>query len=300
MAELGGSGSAEAPAATFHVAPPRIHTSGFVFSSPHSGRYYPQDFLESARLDAQALRKSEDCLVDALFAGMPVLGAPLIMALYPRAYLDLNREPYELDPELIEAPLPAHANTQSIRVAGGLGTVARIVADGEEIYARRLALNAVLDRIERFYFPFHAELNRLIEAASARFGYAVLIDCHSMPSAQAVPGGGPRPDVVIGDRFGSSCDPRVVRLMRDAFHRHGYDVAMNRPYAGGFITEHHGRPAHGVHALQIELNRGLYLDERRLTATANFAAVKADLESIMAWVMTASHDMLNSYRAAAE
>ncbi len=291
-----------APDATlppFEIRRPERQTAGFVFSSPHSGRNYPRSFLDASRLGPAALRKSEDCFVDDLFAGMPGLGAPLIAALFPRAFLDLNREPYELDPELVEEPLPAHANTQSIRVAGGLGTVARIVADGEEIYHERLTLADVMGRINALYFPFHGALSALVEETAATFGYAVLIDCHSMPSTAAVAGGGPRPDVVIGDRFGAACDPRLTRLVREIFVKYGYDVQMNRPYAGGFITEHHGRPQRGIHALQIELNRGLYLDEQRFALSSGFTALKADLEQIFQHVILSANQLF-ACRAAAE
>ncbi len=283
----------------FDVAQPAQQAVPFVFSSPHSGRIYPQQFVASSRLTPQALRKSEDCLVDQLFAGVVPLGAPLISARFPRAYLDLNREPYELDPELVEEPLPAHANSQSIRVAGGLGTVARIVADGEEIYHGRLPLSAVLDRIDALYFPYHAELARLISETHARFGYAILVDCHSMPSAATAAGGGQRPDIVIGDRFGSSSDPRLSRMFRNSFAKRGYDVLMNRPYAGGYITEHQGNPARGVHALQIEINRGLYLDEGNFRPSARFEAVRTNLNAILADLIIAA-DALFEFRAAAE
>lgn len=286
--------------ASFRLARPHVQSVPFVFSSPHSGRNYPAEFLAASRLDPQTLRKSEDCFVDDLFSGMPALGAPLLAALFPRAYLDLNREPYELDPELVNDPIPAHANTQSIRVAGGLGTVARIVADGEEIYAQRLPLAHVMARIESLYFPFHGALARLIEQTTQQFGFAVLVDCHSMPSANAAPGGGSRPDIVIGDRFGAACDQRLVRMVREVFLRHGYEVQMNRPYAGGYITEHHGRPARSVHALQIEINRGLYLDERKLIPNAGYGGLKSDLEAIFAQVMPAAANLFGGMRAAAE
>jgi len=282
----------------FEIRRPAAQTAGLVFSSPHSGRIYPPEFLALSKLQPAALRKSEDCLVDELFADMPRLGAPLISALFPRAYLDLNREPYELDPELVEAPLPDYANTHSVRVAGGLGTIARIVADGEEIYRQRLPLKSVLARIESLYFPFHAELTRLVNETMAAFGYSVLIDCHSMPSSAVVVSGGPRPDIAIGDRFGSACDTQLARFVCDGFSRRGYDVQMNRPYAGGFITEHHGKPARGLHALQIEVNRGLYLDEMRFRAGKGFDDLKGDLNAIFADVIEAAHDMLG-YRAAA-
>jgi N-formylglutamate amidohydrolase len=267
---------------SFEVLAPAVQTAPFVFSSPHSGRLYPPEFLAQSRLDPQTLRKSEDCLVDKLFRNVASLGAPILSARFPRAYLDLNREPYELDPELISEPLPEHANSQSIRVAGGLGTVARIVADGDEIYRERLSLRAVLTRIDQLYFPFHAQLTRLVEDTQHRFGYAILIDCHSMPSSAMTPGGGQRPDIVIGDRFGASADPRLSQLVRDTLLSLGYDVQMNRPYAGGYITEHHGRPAHGVHSLQIEINRGLYLNEKTMQESSGYAALQSDLSALAA------------------
>jgi N-formylglutamate amidohydrolase len=284
---------------SFEVLAPAVQTAPFVFSSPHSGRIYPPEFLALSRLDPQTLRKSEDCLVDKLFSSVARLGAPLLSARFPRAYLDLNREPYELDPELIGELLPEHANSQSLRVAGGLGTVARIVADGEEIYREKLPLAAVLSRIDQLYFPFHAQLNRLIENTLQQFGYAILIDCHSMPSAAASPGAGPRPDVVIGDRFGASSDPRLSQLVRDSLVSLGYDVQMNRPYAGGYITEHHGRPAYGVHSLQIEINRGLYLNEATLQETAGYASLQTDIAALAAHLF-ATVPMLFEIRAAAE
>ncbi|MFA5949744.1 MAG: N-formylglutamate amidohydrolase [Hyphomicrobium sp.] len=266
----------------FVVSSPGVQSTPFVVCSPHSGRAYPRQFLAQSRLDPLTLRKSEDCFVDDLFAAAPALGAPLIAAQFPRAYLDVNREPYELDPELFADPLPDYANTSSVRVVGGLGTIARIVADGEEIYRNRIPVAQALDRIERLYLPFHATLSRLVEETRTQFGYSVLIDCHSMPSVQMAQSSGPRPDFVIGDRFGSSCDARLTRLLKEALVGQGYDVQLNRPYAGGYITEHYGRPYKGVHAVQIEINRGLYLDERALEPSDGFAALKADLDDLLA------------------
>jgi len=245
-----------------------------------NGRAYTREFLAQSRLDPHALRKSEDCFVDELFSGAAELGAPLIAARFPRAYLDVNREPYELDPELFVEPLPDFANTQSVRVAGGLGTIARIVADGEEIYRHKLPLASGIARVEQLYIPFHTALCELIETTRRRFGYAILIDCHSMPSASMAPAGGPRPDIVLGDRFGASADCKITRFLKDALGSLGYEVHMNRPYAGGYITEHYGRPARDVHAVQIEINRGLYLDELTLRPTAGFEELSADLISL--------------------
>lgn len=284
---------------SFEVLRPIEQTAAFVFSSPHSGRIYPPEFLAMSRLDPQTLRKSEDWFVDQLFSGVASLGAPLLSARFPRAYLDLNREPYELDPELVDEALPEHANTQSVRVAGGLGTVARIVADGEEIYAGPLSLSEVIARIDQLYFPFHNQLARLIEETAHTFGYAILIDCHSMPSSLMPPGAGIRPDFIIGDRFGASADPRLSQLVRETLTSFGYDVQMNRPYAGGYITEHHGRPSHGVHAVQIEINRGIYMNEATLQAKPGFDGLKADLNDVAA-ALFAKAPGLFEMRSAAE
>ena len=281
------------------VNAPDPQVAPFVLCSPHSGRIYPRAFLELSRLSPHSLRKSEDCFVDDLFTPVAAEGVPLIAARFPRAFLDLNREPYELDPELFIEPLPDFANTQSVRVAGGLGTIARIVADGEEIYRSRLPLASGLQRVEQYYIPFHAALAELIEATRSRFGYAILIDCHSMPSASMAPAGGPRPDIVLGDRFGASADCKITRFLKDALAGLGYEVQMNRPYAGGYITEHYGRPARDVHAVQIEINRGLYLNELTLRPTAGFAELQRDLQSLAAPLFTELPALLER-RAAAE
>ena len=283
----------------FRVLQPRERTAPFVLCSPHSGRQYTRHFLEQSRLDPLTLRKSEDYCVDELFACAADLGAPLIAANFPRAYLDVNREPYELDPELFEDVLPDYANTQSVRVIGGLGTIARIVADGEEIYRRPLRLADALERIERLYMPFHEALAALLEDTRRQFGFAVLIDCHSMPSSLATQTGGPRPQFVLGDRFGHACNLRLTRFLREAIAAKGYDVQLNRPYAGGFITEHYGRPARGIHAIQIEINRSLYMDENTILPNRGFARVQTDLAHIMAHTF-AEFPALLEQRAAAE
>lgn len=283
----------------FTILAPRTQSAPFVLCSPHSGRVYPRQFLDQSRLDPQTLRKSEDCFVDELFQGAAELGVPLIAARFPRAYLDVNREPYELDPELFADPLPDYANSQSVRVIGGLGTIARIVADGEEIYRKRLAVDEALARIEQLYFPFHVALQSLIAETKAQFGYAILIDCHSMPSAQMAQSSGPRPDFVLGDRFGAACDPKLTRFLRDALATEGYDVQLNRPYAGGYITEHYGRPYRGVQAVQMEINRALYLDEARFTPAHGFGRLKTDLTRIAGLLFSTIPAMVEQ-RAAAE
>ncbi len=281
------------------VLEPAAQAAPFVLCSPHSGRVYPRFFLAQSRLDPQSLRKSEDCYVDELFAHVAELGAPLIAARFPRAYLDVNREPYELDPDLFIERLPDYANTQSVRVAGGLGTVARIVADGEEIYRSRISLGAALERIELLYRPFHAKLMQLVERTREQFGFAILIDCHSMPSSSMSQPGGARPDFVLGDRFGASCDAGITRFVREALAALGYEVQLNRPYAGGYITEHYGRPAQGVHALQLEINRGLYLDENRFTLNEAAARLQRDLVAFSSRLF-AELPLLLERRAAAE
>ena len=272
----------------FHVLTPIEQSVPFVFCSPHSGSTYPAAFIAASKLDPLSLRKSEDVLVDQLFAGVASLGAPLLSARFPRAYLDVNREPYELDPQLFDEPLPRFANSQSMRVAGGLGTIARVVADAEEIYsaAGRPSLEAALQRIELLYKPFHQALAQLITATRDRFGIAIVIDCHSMPStSMSRPGPGSRPDIVLGDRFGASCDGRVTRVVRDTIADLGLQVLLNRPYAGGFITEYYGRPFEGVHALQIEINRALYLDETTLQASPGFIPLRDGITAFAARMM---------------
>lgn len=285
------------PAFSLHL--PAQQTAPVVFCSPHSGRVYTRHFLSQSRLDPLTLRKSEDCYVDELFSSAAAFGAPLLAARFPRAYLDANREPYELDPALFDGPLPDFANTRSVRVAGGLGTIARIVADGEEIYRNRLTLAAALERIDRLYVPFHEALAQLLDETRRQFGYAILIDCHSMPSSLMAQNTGPRPDFVLGDRFGVSCETSITRFVRDAIACQGLDVQMNRPYAGGYITEHYGRPARGIHTLQIEINRGLYLDEANLMPGHGFERLAAAVTDLVRRIAQ-ELPMLVEQRAAAE
>lgn len=271
----------------FEVIEPGELTSPLVFSSPHSGRVYPERFLAAAKLDAAALRRSEDAYVDELFAAAGAVGAPMLRAHFPRAFLDLNREPYELDAKLFDGPLPQFANTRSLRVAAGLGTIPRVVADAREIYAKRLAVDEALQRIETLYKPYHATLRALMERAQERFGVAILVDCHSMPSSSArepsaaARGDKRRLDFVIGDRYGASAAPGVVEGVESRLRGRGYLVQRNRPYAGGFITEHYGRPAAGWHAVQVEISRGLYMDEATLEKNARFATLAADLAEVI-------------------
>ncbi|MFN3520869.1 MAG: N-formylglutamate amidohydrolase [Phenylobacterium sp.] len=259
-----------------------------VFASPHSGRIYPSDMMAASSLDATAIRRSEDAYVDDLIDQAPALGAALIRARLARAYIDVNREPFELDPAMFADELPEFARARTARVAAGLGAIARVVSEGQEIYARKLTYAEAHARIEGAHKPYHAALARLIAEAKGAHGFAILVDWHSMPSA-AARGAGRRGgcDVVLGDRFGASCADVLTARVEDALETMGYRVTRNSPYAGGYTTEHYGRPARRVHALQIEINRAIYLDEARLEPTAGFARLKADLETLTRSLATA-------------
>jgi N-formylglutamate amidohydrolase len=261
----------------FLVTEPQGQTIPFVFNVPHAGAVYPASFLAASRLDAMALRRSEDAFVDELFAPAVGLGAPLMAACFPRAFLDLNREPYELDSRMFDGRLPPFANTRSMRVAGGLGTIPRIVADGQEIYHSRLPIDEALHRIEWLYKPYHRNLRQLVRRTADLFGHAILIDCHSMPSSSVSRDDGTRADIVLGDRYGTSCASLLIELVEAALRGRGYTVVRNKPYAGGFITEHYGEPALGRHALQVEINRSLYMDERSLEKKPGFATLTDDM-----------------------
>lgn len=247
----------------FHIARPRQRLLPVVMASPHSGRDYPESFVAGSRLDAKTLRRSEDCFVDEIFGPAVEMGAPLLRALFPRAYLDPNREPFEFDPGMFDGALPSYVNSRSPRVAAGLGTIPRVVSNGEEIYRRRLRFAEAVERVDRCYYPYHAALRGLIDQTRATFGYCILIDCHSMPSIDLPPEAAASGalDMVLGDCFGSACAADVTRTAEGVLSGLGYVVGRNAPYAGGYTTRHYGRPADGVHALQIELNRSLYMDE---------------------------------------
>jgi len=237
--------------------------------------------MAAAALDAEEIRRSEDVLVDALVSSGPAYGIPIISAQYARAYIDVNREPYELDQGMFEDKLPAYANGLTARVAAGLGSIAKVVAEGREIYRRKLTFADARGRIDRVHRPYHAALDGLLQEAKARFGRAVLIDWHSMPSAAAaVAGRIGGCDMVLGDRFGAACAPALSSLVERSLTDLGYQVARNAPYAGGHTTEFYGHPRAGVHALQIELNRRLYLDEASLKPTEGFDRLAADLATL--------------------
>ncbi|HLK26498.1 MAG TPA: N-formylglutamate amidohydrolase [Caulobacteraceae bacterium] len=278
----------------FAIRRPAAEALGpLVFASPHSGRLYPKDMMAASALDAAAIRRSEDALVDRLIDSATAYGASVIAASYARAYIDVNREPYELDASMFEDELPDFARGRSARVAAGLGSIARIVAEGQEIYARKLTFAEAAQRIEAVHRPYHAALQGLIDEARSRFGMALLVDWHSMPQAAARTlgqsgdtAGQGSCDLVLGDRFGAACAPRITALVEAEFEAMGYRVARNAPYAGGYTTEFYGRPQAGVHALQVEINRALYLDEASLEPHEGYARLQRDLERVFAALAT--------------
>lgn len=269
----------------FRLDRPARQMVPFVFASPHSGRHYPQSLLDKTRLDAITLRRSEDAFVDELFAGAVALGAPLLAAQFPRAFLDVNRGIAELDAAMFDRALDMKVDAPTPRVAAGLGVIPRIVRDGAEIYHAKLRGEDARARLEQLYKPYHQALAGLMEETRARFGVAVLIDCHSMPSALSVP------DMVLGDRYGASAAPVLSNRAEAAFTRARFSVTRNTPYAGGHTTVQYGRVASGFHALQIEINRALYLDEDRIVKKSCFANVKARLTQAMEFLtaMPLSH-----------
>ena len=261
----------------FELVMPDVQTAPVVFASPHSGRNYRVDFVAAARLDATGLRRSEDSFVDELFAGVPGTGAPLLCATFPRAYCDPNREAWELDPAMFADDLPAWVNTTSARVGAGLGTLARVVATGETIYREKLPFSEAEFRVQSCWTPYHERLAALLAETRQRFGSCLLIDCHSMP---AHGGRGSAPDIVLGDAHGTSCSGRITSLVETTLTSMGYEVRRNDPYAGGYVTRHYGRPREGVHALQIEIARSLYMDEGCFARRPGFAVLQGHLTTL--------------------
>lgn len=264
------------PEPPFVLIEPLHRTTPIVFASPHSGRRYPPELLANTRVGLLSLRRSEDAYVDELFASAAAHGAAVLSATIARAYVDLNRDPGELDPDMFDET-PRAFSPSSARVQAGLGAIPRISGDGQAIYRRKLTLAEAERRISLVHRPYHAMLASLLEEARALFGCAVLVDCHSMPSSAR---GAHAPDIVLGDRFGAACHPSLTALAEATLRRLGYRVARNTPFAGGHTTQTYGRPAERMHALQIEINRALYVDERTLERTNGFARVRADMSRL--------------------
>jgi N-formylglutamate deformylase len=284
----------------FEIVEPPAWRAPIIFNSPHSGSVYPRAFLAASRIDEATLRRSEDSFMDEIVADLAERGFPIVRVHFPRSYVDVNREPYELDPRMFNGRLPSFANTRSMRVAGGLGTIPRIVGDGQDIYFNRLEVEDALSRIETLYKPYHRALRRLINRAHQTFGTVILVDCHSMPSVGITRDEPRRPDLVIGDRYGTSCASLLADVVEQTFRAQGYTVGRNKPYAGGFITEHYGNPASGLHTIQLELNRAVYMDERRRERGPRFRRVADDFTVLAEALAAIPLDMLGPFQAAAE
>lgn len=270
------------PKVPFHLMLPEARTSSVVFASPHSGRDYPWSFLRKTVLDERMIRSSEDAFVDRLFECAPLFGAPLIKAGAPRAFVDYNRSADELDPALVEGVRRAAHNP---RVASGLGVVPRVVAGGRAIYRGKLPLDEANRRIAGYWRPYHDQLQELLNDARTYFGEAILVDCHSMPH-EALDGiasaGARRPEIVLGDRFGASAEGEIVDRIEAAFASAGLHVVRNAPFAGAYSTQHYGRPSKGQHAVQIEIDRAIYMDEQLIRPNTNFHAFRKVLRGVIA------------------
>ncbi|WP_417474704.1 N-formylglutamate amidohydrolase [Leisingera sp.] len=274
------------PDTAFSVILPAKQVSAVVFASPHSGTDYSESFMAQTILGRKAIRSSEDAFVDQLFAAAPDYGAPLLCASKPRAYLDLNRSPEELDPALIEG---VQKRGQNPRVASGLGVIPRVVANGRAIYRGKLPRAEADRRIAECWHPYHRTLKAMLEQAHRQFGQAILVDCHSMPHEAVdsmIPPSGGRPEIVLGDRFGAAADSDVVDRIEAAFVAAGLKVARNAPFAGAYITQTYGRPSRRQHAVQIEIDRALYMDEANICPNPNFESFQRLLRGVIAEIAT--------------
>jgi N-formylglutamate amidohydrolase len=284
--------TAQESAPPIEVRYPARQTAPLVLASPHSGSRYPQELMNQTRLGLLALRRSEDCFVHEIFSSAPRLGAPLLHALFPRVYLDANREPFEFDPDMFSDDLPETANIRSARVAAGLGTIPRIVTSGEEIYCEKLTVGEALRRVDLMYRPYHRSLMQLVRGTREQFGIAALIDCHSMPSQS---GGAcesrQAADFVLGDNHGEACDSRLVEAAEEVLGGLGYRVVRNNPYSGGYTTQHYGRPDKGVHVLQIEINRAIYMDEARVERGPYLPVLARHVEDLIAALAEATLEL---------
>lgn len=261
---------------------PKAHTTSVVFASPHSGRYYPPAFIQDSVLDEHALRSSEDAYVDLLYAAVPEHGAPMLMSNTPRAYVDLNRGPEELDPALINGLRRVDHNP---RVSSGLGVIPRVVAGGRAIYRGKMSLRDAQARLAKHWHPYHKALQSLLDRSHRTFGEAILIDCHSMPHeavSSLCKGKNRCPQIVLGDRFGASAAPDIVGQVEAAFARAGFETARNTPFSGAYMAQHYGRPSRGQHVVQVEIDRSLYLDEQMVRPNGDFSQIRTRLASVIA------------------
>ena len=258
------------------IVEPVSLTSGVVFALPHSGRDYGVSFLNQSILDKISIRSSEDAFLDQLIDGIEKYGAPKIVANAPRAFIDLNRSTDELDPALISG---IKNNIRNPRISSGLGVIPRVVSHGREIYRGKLSLEQAQSRIEYYWKPYHKDLANLLKRAQSIYGQSLLIDMHSMPhEAVSTQSSFIRaPEIIVGDRFGMSSDPEFTNLIVSILKQHGFRVAKNTPFAGAFITKHHGKIKERTHAIQLEIDRSLYMDEERISPNSGFKKLKSKL-----------------------
>lgn len=262
------------------VRPPRlirptIRPVPILVTSPHSGTDYTPALLAQTRLPLDRLRASEDSLVDQLVTGLAQLGATVLCANVPRVFCDLNRGPWELDPAMFVETLPAYCDTTSPRIAQGYGTVARFATVGDPVYAHRLPFAEAQHRVAAYWQPFHTVLRSTLDDLHARFGTCLLLDCHSMPRVQI-----DDPDVVFGDAYGTSASPHLLHAAESVAAEAGLNARRNRPYAGGYITRHYGRPPAGIHAIQIEIARPLYLRRGTFEPGRGFPRMRSFIEAL--------------------
>lgn len=269
----------------YHLTLPERRTTGVVFASPHSGRMYPASFLRGSVLDDRAIRSSEDAFVDRLLDVVTDFGAPLLAAMAPRAFVDLNRAPDELDPAVVEGVTMGAHNP---RISSGLGVVPRVVAGGKAIYRGKMPRHEAEARVSAWWHPYHAQLADLMTAAKRDFGIAILIDMHSMPhealdaiAAIGARSGLRRPEVVIGDRYGTSASDEIVSRVETAFEAVGLRVVRNTPFAGAYIAQTYGRPQAESHAVQVEIDRSLYMNEREIRPNGNFDGFRRMLAGVL-------------------
>jgi N-formylglutamate amidohydrolase len=278
---------------SIEIMHPAEQTVPLVFASPHSGQYYPNEFIASSRLDPLSLRRSEDAFMDEVFGSAVEHGAPLLRARFARAYVDLNREAYELDPSMFDGDLPDYVNTTSARAAAGLGTIARIVSYGEEIYRDKLTFSEAKKRIDTCYKPYHDALQELVEKTRKKFGVCLLVDCHSMPSTSSTSRRGKgQNDMVLGDCYGTACAPQVIENADRILSAMGLKVTRNDPYAGGFTTRHYSAPENGIHVLQVEVNRALYMDEDRVARGERLPHLVQQISQFIRQLVELDHKVL--------
>ncbi|EAU52150.1 hypothetical protein OM2255_08351 [alpha proteobacterium HTCC2255] len=260
---------------------PEVQTTSMVFNSPHSGRSYSESFLKNSLLKKPEIRASEDAYVDDLFSSVTEFGAPLLTAVAPRAFVDLNRQADELDSAIIHG---VNKNILNSRVLSGLGVIPRIVSKGNNIQSGKMTIEQANLRLDKSYFPYHYKLKKLLDQTKLEFGKVILIDCHSMPmrSTHSLRSSdGKSPNIVLGNRFGSSCSSDIMEQIKSSFEDAGFRVSQNIPFSGAYILKNYGRPSINQHAIQIEIDRGLYLNEKLVEKSDKYYDLKYKLKTVI-------------------